>query len=285
MSARAARAAVVTLVVAAGLLLPASTASALSYRFWSYWHGTSSGAWAFSPVGATYRPAHGSVEGWRFAVSAATGSRTPPRSAASFSSVCGPSPAPEGRKRVALVVDFGVGTDAPPGQRPPRGIDTLCAEVAATATGFDVLQAYAGVRAERGLVCAIRGYPAGECGAAVVPAASVSPTPSRSASRPPTAQPGRSPATTQAPGGSASGAASPADSASAPSAVGSPSTEVPTSRPGQAADPSRPTPTPSPVAGSPQPERDAGSPLPAVIATLGLLAMVGAAAAQARGSR
>lgn len=165
-----------TVLAVLALAFGAGPAQATSYRFWTYWHGTGSGGWTFSPVGASYRPADGAVEGWRFAVSAATGSRTPPRTSVSFATVCGSTEAGDGTKRVALVVDFGTSADAPPGQHPPRGVDTYCAVVGTSADGYDVLQSYASVRAEGGLVCSVAGYPAGECGAAVRPSASPTPT-------------------------------------------------------------------------------------------------------------
>jgi hypothetical protein len=237
----AALAAAVLVVSAAAVLAAAGPAEATAYRFWTYWHGTAAGGWTFSPVGAGARPADGTVEGWRFTVSDAAGSRTPPRATASFDSVCGGTPAVEGRKRVGLVVDFGTAADAPPGQQPPRGIDTYCAVVTPDASGYRVLQDYAAVRAEAGLVCAIAGYPTGECGAPVAPSARPSPS-----AAPPTAT-SRPQAQSSAP--------APAASASAPEgAAGStPSTGPPVSPPGTdtATPPATSTPQVSPAAPTP----------------------------------
>ena len=200
----------------AAVVCGAGPASAAPYRYWSYWHGSTAG-WSFSPVGASLRPDDGSVEGWRFAVSPATGSRTPPRASPGFAAVCGGTAPMDGHKRVALVVDYGTSADAPAGQRPPRGVDTYCAVVPTAGTGYQVLAAYAAVRAEGGLVCAISGYPVGECGAVVAPG----PTPSASARPTATARPAPTP-----PPSSTRRPATPAATASG-SAVAVPSTATP----------------------------------------------------------
>ena len=139
-------------------------ASATSYRFWSYWTGGSD--WTFSSQGAARRPADGTVDGWRFAVSPASSSTIPPRHSPSFSSLCGKTPAQDGKKRVGLVVDSGVSGDAPSGESPPAMIAT-CAVVPEDANGYDILMTVATLRTDRGLICGINGYPARECGEAV----------------------------------------------------------------------------------------------------------------------
>ncbi len=176
LSARVAALVVATSAALAPVVLGASPASASAYRYWSYWHGTSTGGWAFSAVGATYRPPAGSVDGWRFAVSGTAGS-VQPRATASYASICAHhAAAPSGQKLVGLVVDYGTSADAPPGQRPPRGVDTFCAQVADNGASAAVLQQYASVRSDSGLVCGIDGYPSGECGVIVQPP-SPKPTP------------------------------------------------------------------------------------------------------------
>lgn len=166
-----------TVTVLAVTVVSAAPAAATSYRYWTYWHGMGS-SWAFSSYGPAARPADGAVEGWRFEVSAATSSTAPPRAAPSFATVCGATPAQPDRKRIALVVDFGTVDSRPPGQVPPRGIDTFCAVVPATANGYQVLTAYAAFTAQAGLVCSIAGYPVGECGA---PVTLTSPSPTAAA--------------------------------------------------------------------------------------------------------
>jgi hypothetical protein len=142
----------------------APQADATSYRFWSYWTGGAD--WTFSSQGAARRPADGSVDGWRFAVSPASSSTIPPRHAPSFDSLCGKTPAQDGKKRVGLVVDPGLDGDAPGGETPPPMIAT-CVVVPADANGYDVLMTVATLRSDQGLICGINGYPATECGAPV----------------------------------------------------------------------------------------------------------------------
>jgi hypothetical protein len=169
---------VVAVATAAVLpLVTATAADATAYRYWTYWLG-GSGGWTFSQYGATYQSPAGSVDGWRFGVSTVAGS-IKPRTGSSFAAICGShAPAAAGRKLVGLVVDYGTAADAPPGQHPPGGIDTFCADVDAGARAFDVLSVYAhdAVRTEGGLVCGIAGYPIGECGEAVTSTPTPRPT-------------------------------------------------------------------------------------------------------------
>ena len=142
----------------------AQQADATSYRFWSYWTGGSD--WTFSSQGAARRPPDGSVDGWRFAVSPASSSTIPPRHSPSFDSLCGKTPAQDGKKRVGLVVDSGLAGDAPGGESPPPTIAT-CVVVPEDANGYDVLMTVATLRSDQGLICGINGFPAAECGAPV----------------------------------------------------------------------------------------------------------------------
>ncbi|MHB1066447.1 MAG: SCO2322 family protein [Candidatus Nanopelagicales bacterium] len=171
MRARAAMAAAV--VAAAALLAPAAPAQAVAYRYWTYWQGTAQG-WVFATAGpASTIPADGSVEGWRFAVTTAAGAPgDQPRVAPSFADVCARTPAAPGGKRVALVIDPGPPAMAPNGQS-PGPVVAACVVADPGATGYQVLRSVAEVRTDGGLVCAITGYPAGEC-APVVEAPAVS---------------------------------------------------------------------------------------------------------------
>lgn len=161
----------------AALLIGPATAQATAYRYWTYWTVGEQGAWKFSQVGpAATRPGDGSVEGWRFALSTGTrGQGAQPRITpeAAFRQFCANKTAPSGQKRVAVVFDFGSSEDAPPGQLPPPAKGT-CVVIAADATGGEVLAEAADVRLSDGMVCAIGGYPQGECAPAV---ADPSPTP------------------------------------------------------------------------------------------------------------
>jgi hypothetical protein len=146
-------------------------AEASSYRYWSYWIGGGDG-WGFSTQGAARRPADGTVDGWRFSISEASSSTTPPRREPSFARICGDTAPVAGSKRVGLVVDFGTTSDAPPGETPPALL-ARCVVVPEDANGYDVLATTVSLRTQDGLVCGLAGYPATECGA---PVADSSPT-------------------------------------------------------------------------------------------------------------
>ena len=211
MSRGALRAAVATAVtVLATLALTVPAAQATTYRYWTYWAGDTDG-WTYSPVGpASDVPEDGTVQGWRFTVTEGVrGQGKSPRLGVSqaFAQFCGSTPAAPGHKRVAVVLDFGDASDAPGGQAPPAARGT-CVETEMSATGARILSSAAQVRTDRGLVCAIAGYPAGECAPAVEtgasprqPTQSTRPEPqSRGSSR--AAGPATTPATAETPAGS-----------------------------------------------------------------------------------
>ncbi|WP_354381897.1 SCO2322 family protein [Streptomyces sp. PvR034] len=176
----------VALAVVLGLaltLLGAAPALAAGYRYWSFWDGTS-GSWTYATQGASMaRPKDGSVQGFRFAVSKdAADEAATPRAAADFGAICSGTAAVEGRKRVALVVDFGVPADAPAGETPPQDAPrTACAVVAPDATAADALAEVAKPLRynSAALLCAISGYPKQGCGDQV---GATEPKPSGSAS-------------------------------------------------------------------------------------------------------
>ncbi|MCX5014147.1 SCO2322 family protein [Streptomyces sp. NBC_00555] len=149
-------------------VLAAGPALASSYRYWSFWDGAG-GKWAYATVGPSLaRPADGSVQGLRFSVSKdAAAESARPRSAADFTAVCGATPAAEGRKRVALVIDFGLPADAAAGEAPPQPEPrTACAQVAPEATTAEALASVAKPLRynSAALLCAISGYPKQGCG-------------------------------------------------------------------------------------------------------------------------
>ncbi|MEO7235453.1 MAG: SCO2322 family protein, partial [Lapillicoccus sp.] len=126
-------------------------------------------AWAFSQKGpAETTPSEGSVEGWRWAIDDGTGA-TPrtPRAVVSFATVCGQVPPADGKKRVAVVVDYGRAADGDPATTPPEPTAD-CAVVPTAATGAEVLASVTSVRNDAGgLVCGIDDYPATGCGGQV----------------------------------------------------------------------------------------------------------------------
>jgi hypothetical protein len=140
---------------------PTDAAQASSgYRFWNYFHGHD-GGWQFAQAGAaSFIPADGSVEGWRYGISDGVHGRQP-RTNPDFDAVCAGNPSEEGTKRVAVVIDFGVREEAPEGQEPPQPIGA-CAVVPTGFNGQQVLEAVAQVRTDA-MVCGINGYPAAGC--------------------------------------------------------------------------------------------------------------------------
>ncbi|MFD5590760.1 SCO2322 family protein [Streptomyces griseorubiginosus] len=157
------------LAVPAGLLLAvAGPAHATGYRYWSFWDRAGT-TWTYATQGpSTAVPSDGDVQGFRFAVSEDSSDASRPRGTASFATICAHTPAQAGRKRVALVIDFGTDADAPSGERPPARRDA-CAVVDRDATTAQALAAVAkplryGTNA---LLCAISGYPRAGCGEAV----------------------------------------------------------------------------------------------------------------------
>ncbi|MEU4659957.1 SCO2322 family protein [Streptomyces sp. NPDC023723] len=161
---RAALPALAALLLAVG----AGPAQAAGYRYWSFWD-RAGGHWTYATQGpSTARPDDGDVQGFRFAVSEDSGDATRPRGTAEFAAICAQTPAREGSKRVALVLDFGTAADAPSGETPPER-RTACARVDDAATTADALALVAKpLRYDtNALLCAIAGYPRTGCGEAV----------------------------------------------------------------------------------------------------------------------
>ncbi|MGW7194899.1 SCO2322 family protein [Streptomyces chryseus] len=158
---------VAALLAALAVVLGAAPAQAATgYRYWSFWE-SDGGAWTYATLGpATARPSDGDVIGFRFSVSEDSGGSAKPRHAAgSFGDVCAGTPAEEGAKRVAVVIDPGTAADAPAGERPPAR-RTACARTAEDATAADALASVAKpLRYDStALLCAISGYPKTGCG-------------------------------------------------------------------------------------------------------------------------
>ncbi|MGW2053873.1 SCO2322 family protein [Streptomyces sp. NPDC001840] len=152
-------------VLGAALVLGTGNAQAAGYRYWSFWE-SDGGAWTYATEGpATARPADGTVVGFRFAVSADSADASRPRDEADFAAVCGATPEEAGRKRIAVVVDYGTAADAPDGERPPAP-RTGCTRLGQDATAAEALAAVAKpLRYDsNALLCAISGYPESGCG-------------------------------------------------------------------------------------------------------------------------
>ncbi|MGW7367371.1 SCO2322 family protein [Streptomyces sp. NPDC054841] len=156
---------VLALGVALTVLGGAGSAQAAGYRYWSFWQ-SDGGAWAYATQGpATARPADGTVDGFRFSVSADSQDSARPRTAPGFAALCAGTPAKAGTKRVGVVVDFGTPADAPGGETPPAP-RTGCAQVRPDATSAEALAAVAEPLRYNSdaLLCAISGCPRTGCG-------------------------------------------------------------------------------------------------------------------------
>ncbi|MFJ4538084.1 SCO2322 family protein [Streptomyces tibetensis] len=143
----------------------AGQAQAAGYRYWSFWE-RDAGHWAYATQGPSLaRPSDGDVQGFRFAVSEDSADAARPRGKADFATICAKTPARDGSKRVALVLDFGTASDAPAGETPPA-TRTACARVSPDATTAEALASVAKpLRYDtNALLCAISGYPEKGCG-------------------------------------------------------------------------------------------------------------------------
>ncbi|MEV0095175.1 transmembrane domain-containing protein [Streptomyces sp. NPDC050738] len=160
-------AALLALVLALGsalTVLGAGSAQAAGYRYWSFWDRDGS-SWTYATQGpSTAHPSDGDVVGFRFAVSVDSAKAVQPRGAADFAAICAKTPAKDGSKRVAMVIDSGTAADAPGGETPPA-LRTACAQVGEAATTADALAAAAPpLRYDsNALLCAIGGYPKAGC--------------------------------------------------------------------------------------------------------------------------
>ncbi len=141
----------------------ASSAQAASYRYWTYWTGTSD-SWTFGSAGPAFTlPEDGDVEGWSFRVSTTDGTAdAAPTTPPAFDALCGDITAENGLKRVGLVIDPGPASIAPDGETPINPIVT-CVVMESDATGYDVLRSVVEVRTDNGLMCGLGGYPSSEC--------------------------------------------------------------------------------------------------------------------------
>lgn len=149
-------------------LLAASPALASTYRYWSFWDGAG-GTWAYATQGpSSARPADGSVQGFHFVVSKdAADQAAPPRADADFAAICSGTAPVTGKKRIALVIDFGTPAEAQAGETPPQDAPrTACAQVGPDATTAEALAEVAKPLRynSAALLCAISGYPKQGCG-------------------------------------------------------------------------------------------------------------------------
>ena len=270
----------------------AAPAQASTYRYWTYWWGTDTGkphtGWKFAPQGPAF---HGLgdqwVLGWRFSTTTTVGGAQP-RQSPSYAALCpGTSPV-AGSVRIALVLDYGTASDAPPGQKPPTSasvrLECLVIPMSPAPTGLTVLRAAKGgvsVRDENGLICALDGYPVGECAPVIPdPIPSATHTPRTTVS--PTHVASSTPTSTNASTSAATIGATSPTSSTAPSST--PSAQPDESGSAAAATPETdgsPSETVLPgIVGAPQSatvEQPAGSPLGLGVGALVIAAVAGSA--------
>jgi hypothetical protein len=158
---------VFTLALLISLLsTPQASAAETGWRYWGYFQAAPGAtAWTAAMTGPTVAVADGSVEGWAFTFSNdAVPDAKAPKVAPSFSKICGRTKAVAGKKRVAVMVDFGSAVLRPKGESTPRLIQR-CIVAQKDALGIDILGQAVKVRAQgSGFICGLNGYPAKECG-------------------------------------------------------------------------------------------------------------------------
>ncbi|MFE7747524.1 SCO2322 family protein [Streptomyces sp. NPDC057428] len=159
-------AALLLLVGAVLTVLGAGGAQAAGYRYWSFWEGDGGKGWTYATQGPSLvRPDDGAVQGFRFSVSEDSQDSARPRRAPDFGTVCAATPAKDGLKRVAVVIDPGTPADAPDGEK-PSALRAACAQVAPDASAAEALASVAKpLRYDSAaMLCAISGYPRSGCG-------------------------------------------------------------------------------------------------------------------------
>lgn len=156
-------------IAVTALLLSLSTpaqAADTGYRYWGYFQAAPNAtSWTPAMTGPTVVVADGSVEGWAFTFSnAAIPDAKSPKVAPSFSKICGKTKAVNGKKRVAVMIDFGSAVLRPKAEMPGKLIQR-CVVADKEALGIEILGQVAKIRAQgSGFICGLNGYPAKECG-------------------------------------------------------------------------------------------------------------------------
>ena len=154
-----------SLALLAATITPAQAAGT-GYRYWGYFQAAPKAtAWTAAMTGPTVDIADGSVEGWAFTFSSeAIPDATSPSVLPDFQSICGKTRAVAGKKRIAIVIDFGDAYLAPTGEKPLK-TTKRCITIDKKAQGIDVLGKVVRVRGDKsGLICGLGGYPRKECG-------------------------------------------------------------------------------------------------------------------------
>lgn len=162
---RALRVFAALLIASAPIAATAAPSSSVQFRYWSFWVAEG-GDWTLAQMAPEERQLSDmAVDGWHFGVWGDDGGQ-PPRSLPNFTALCPAlaAAAPNAKvTRVAVVLDPGVGTDAPTGEV-PGAIRTACLSLPGKAFSSAALKSAAkDVRIEQSQLCAIDGYPKSEC--------------------------------------------------------------------------------------------------------------------------
>jgi hypothetical protein len=154
-----------TLILISSFLTPSAQAADKGWRYWGYFQAAPNAkTWTAAMTGPTVDISDGAVEGWSFVFSSDDIPSMAPRIKPDFKSICAGVKFDKDVKRIGLVIDFGLQTYAPKGEKVKKTI-TTCVRVAKESQGIDVLGQAVKVRAAgSGLICGLAGYPAKECG-------------------------------------------------------------------------------------------------------------------------
>ena len=150
-----------------GLAAPAQAED--PYAYWLY-YTVEDGAFVYQETEGpgTFVPEDGGIEAFRYASALYPPTQAPRAdlTEVTFEAVCGDTEAVDGKKRVAVLIDYGLDGDAP-GDADEDAPDPRaeCAAVPVDATGYQTLSAVAEIRTDAdGGVCGVDGYPAaGDC--------------------------------------------------------------------------------------------------------------------------
>ncbi len=142
----------------------ANAASDTGYRYWGYYQAKpGESTWTTAMTGPTVNIADGSVEGFAFTFAGEVINTGAPKVAPNFESICGGTAAVAGKKRIALVVEFGPKVIAPKGEKAPKAFNK-CVVLPMKATGFDLLAKATKIKSNAsGLICSIAAFPKNEC--------------------------------------------------------------------------------------------------------------------------
>ena len=160
--------AVLILLISTTSSIVSSEAASKGYRYWGYFQAAPGAtSWTAAMTGPTVDIKDGAVEGWSFVFSSDDIPSAAPSVKPDFASICSHIKPASGKKRIALVIDFGKKAYAPGGERVKRTI-VRCVKTDKKSQGIDVLGQVTKVRAEAsGLICGLSGYPREECGAEI----------------------------------------------------------------------------------------------------------------------